>query len=164
MSLKPTSPFSIIRARVKWISKRFSVAPIELKVFAIFAAAVTILWLVIAFLPKGKLFTIYRKAFDVNTSGSYMFALIFVFFLICHIKGSKPFAMRNGIVAPLIVTVVFKCLILLDSIDGNNKFIIPGYWILVWSFIIPIFWILFILFSPGISKFCRSILLFQKTY
>lgn len=164
MSIKAATPFSILRARTNWISKRFSAAPIELKAFSIFAAAITIIHIGLIFRISRELLSWYGKEFGIVTGAGYIGALIFVFFLICHTKGSKPFILRIAIISQLIFTMGIMGLHPLGSIDDGGKFTNYDYWELIWSFIIPIFWILVIMFSPRVSKFCKNILLFQKAY
>ena len=90
-----------------------------------------------------------------------MFALLFTGLLIFAAKGSRPDVLRFGIVAPLIITLSFNCLVLLKIINDGGKFEKSGNIGLIWSIIIPAIWII-VIFSPAVSKFCRKIILQNK--
>jgi hypothetical protein len=143
------------------LHKKFTAAPVELKAFALLAVVVTILQFIIFFFAKQDVRIFYSEKLGVSTGSSYGFTIFFVFALIFANRESRPNVLRFGIVAPLIITLSLKCLVLLSIINDGGKFEKSGNVGLVWSIIIPAIWII-VIFSPAVSKFCRKKLSLQN--
>ncbi|NOT93736.1 hypothetical protein [Ferruginibacter sp.] len=132
--------------------KKFSQAPMELKVFAIFAAVVSVMQLVVAFILPREFFSWYAKNFSSITGSNYMTVLIMLMFLIYIPDTKKRTIFRFAIAVILLIGIAGNSVVF--SIEG-----LYNYPRIIFTIVVPAFWILLMLFSPAINRFCKNIAL-----
>ena len=132
--------------------KKLSLAPPELKIFALFALLVTIVSISIIFFIKGELLISYGKILENSTTHGYWNATIFIFMLINHTKFSRPTALRLGIAALMIFTILFNIIKFSSDRNQNDVTIVQ----IIWSIVIPVFWV-GLLFTKRMNRYCALI-------
>lgn len=129
--------------------KKFSQAPLELKVFAIFAAAVSVMQFVVVFILPGEVFSWYSKNFRTITGSNYMTVLIMLICLIYIPNTKKRTIFRFAIVAIMLIAIAGNLFVY--SIEKS-----VNYSTIIFTLVVPVFWILLMLFSPAINRFCKN--------
>ena len=134
---------------------KFSAAPLELRVFATFSVLVTILGVALPIFGPKQLWEAIVPFTGWTPGLGYMFGLFFTFALIY--SKSPPFALRFGIIAPLVLQIIFGLLMMAMSPAKNfgNPYLTVSPWRPVWTVAIPALWIALLL-SPRISRFGKA--------
>ena len=134
---------------------RFSAAPLELKIFAAFSVVVTILGGLLPIFGPKQLWEAVVPFTGWTPGLGYMFGLFFTFALI-YLK-SPSFVLRFGIIAPLVLQIIFGLIMMAMSSAKNfgNPYLTVSPWRPVWTVIIPALWIAMLL-SPRISRFGKA--------
>jgi hypothetical protein len=133
---------------MRWY-KKFSQAPMELKVFAIFAVIVSIMQFVIVFILPREVFSWYSKNFRAITGSNYMTVLIMLICLIFLPNTKKRTVFRFAIIAIMLIGIAGN-IIIFSTEQWSN------YSTIIFTLVVPVFWILLMLFSPAINKFCKN--------
>jgi hypothetical protein len=136
--------------------KRFFAAWLELKAYALFSVIVTILGFALPIFGPKKLWEAIVPFTGWSPSLGYMFGLFFTFALI-YMK-SPPWRLRFGIIAPLVLQIIFGLYILAthSANNFNNPYLTVSPWQPVWTVVIPALWIA-ILLSPRMNRFGKEI-------
>ena len=134
---------------------RFSAAPLELRAFAVFSVLVAILGTALPIFGPKHLWEAIVPFTGWTPALGYMFGLFFTFALI-YMK-SPLWVLRFGIIAPLVLQIIFGLLMMAMSPAKNfgNPYLTVSPWRPVWTVAIPALWIALLL-SPRISRFGKA--------
>ena len=147
-----------------WIesfSKKYSLAPLELKFFIVFCVCVTVLSLTIQLLMPNSIEESIIPITGWNMGMAYGFCLIVTLGSMVSRRGIyRKLTAQYGNILLLAVFVVFHLIDLLTWTGGyeDNPYLFRSPWRPVWTIVVPVLWIILLL-SPRIKKYYRSLML-----
>ncbi len=134
--------------------RKFRQAPIEIQIFAIFSAFVTLFGYTIVFFKEINEKIIPYTGWGISTT--YSFALIFVYSYIFGYSGKRISLNRLKI-----SVFLFMAIHMLAGFSGitessgrkfeTNPYLAVSEYRYVWVLIVPLFWILLFAFSPNLK-------------
>lgn len=140
------------------LAGRFWAAPLELKMYALFATVVSILHCGLVFFGPKSLNEAIVPFTGWGASTGYLFTLYFAFALIFlkTLPRQTGIACRFGIIAILLLDIFISWKVWQRSggYDFGNPYLRTSPLQPIWTMLIPAFWVMTLL-SPRISKYCK---------
>ena len=134
------------------LCQRFSAAPLELRIYAVFSILVTLLGIALPMVGPRKLWEAVVPFTGWSPALGYMFSLYFTLALI-YTK-IPAWTLRIGVFAPLTLEILFGLRELSAAPTPNfgNPFLTVSPWRPVWTIVLPAIWMGVVL-SPRITRF-----------